>query len=127
MQLTDGRLAAVLDLAGGADPKFALSATGTAAVVGLPGVSLSGAVGASINRFDAAFDHEVTLPDASTLPVSFASADDVTNFAGDALSLELPGGFSIDGPLTFQKLESTIGGLLDTRLEVAATDIETFL
>ena len=90
-------------------------------------MTLSGQIGAQLNRFDAAFDHTVTLPDASTLPLSFPTADDVTDFFGDNLSLGLPGGICIDGPLSFANVESTIDDVLATRLEVAASGIETTL
>jgi len=81
--LSNGQLGAVIDRVQGGETKYALVAQGTASLVGISGLTLSGTMHARMNRLGAAIDTTISTP-AGPVALKFDSAADVTQFGGSA-------------------------------------------
>ncbi|HCP10758.1 MAG TPA: hypothetical protein DIT89_00340, partial [Planctomycetaceae bacterium] len=100
IQLSNGQIGIVIDRVPGADTKYAFVASGTAALAGIDGLSLTGTMQARMNRLDSAIDTTISTP-AGPVAVKFDTPADVTQFGGTArLSIggfvELSGSFGIE-------------------------------
>jgi hypothetical protein len=102
---------------------YALGARGTASLVGISGLTLTGTLQAERN----------TGPNSVTLDFGTAStADDLTLAAGakrfgGTAELAISGFVSVSGSFGFEESTETIGGVETTRIKVAAAGIQTFL
>ena len=83
VQLSNGQIGAVIDKPAGGDAKYAVVASGTATLVGISGLTLTGTMQARVNRLGSAVDTSISTP-AGPVLVKFDSADDVTQFGGSA-------------------------------------------
>ncbi|MFN5434637.1 MAG: beta strand repeat-containing protein, partial [Planctomyces sp.] len=100
VRLSDGQIGAVIDKPVGGEAKYAVVASGTAALVGIPGLTLNGTMNARINRLGAAINTVISTP-AGPVQVRFDDGTNVTQFGGSARLaiggfVELTGSFGIE-------------------------------
>ncbi|MFN6027058.1 MAG: hypothetical protein ACK49E_23110, partial [Planctomyces sp.] len=100
VRLSDGQIGAVIDKPVGGEAKYAVVASGTAALVGIPGLTLTGTMNARINRLGAAINTVISTP-AGPVQVRFDDGTNVTQFGGSARLaiggfVELTGSFGIE-------------------------------
>ncbi|MFM7057153.1 MAG: hypothetical protein ACKO2P_09565, partial [Planctomycetota bacterium] len=117
VQLSQGTVGAVIDKPAGGEAKYALVASGTAALVGIPGLTLTGTMNARINRLGSAIDTTISTP-AGPVRVKFDSASDVTQFGGSA-RLAIGGFVDLSGNFGIEKQGET--------LLVGVAGVEAFL
>lgn len=115
--LSDGQIGAVIDRVAGGETKYALVAQGTASLVGIGGLTLSGTMHARMNRLDAAIDTTISTP-AGPVVVKFDTAEDVTQFGGSA-RLAVGGFVEVSGSFGVEKSGN--------ELLVGVTDVNVFL
>jgi hypothetical protein len=96
----------VIDRVSGGDTKYALVASGTAALVGIPGLTLTGTMEARMNRLGAPIDTTISTP-GGAVRVKFDSADNVTQFGGDA-ALAIGGFVDLSGSFAIEKSGDTL-------------------
>ena len=106
VRLTDGKIGAVIDRVSGGDTKYALVASGSAALVGISGLTLTGSMEARMNRLDAAIDTTIVTP-GGDVRIKFDSADDVTQFGGSA-NLAIGGFVELSGSFGIEKSGDTL-------------------
>ncbi|MEI7700245.1 MAG: hypothetical protein WCK86_10635, partial [Planctomycetia bacterium] len=116
-QLTDGEIGAVIDKPEGGAAKYALVASGTASIVGVSGLTLTGTMAARVNQLGAPIDTTVTTPGGS-VQVKFDSAADVMELGGSA-ELSILGFVSLSGSFGIKKEGDT--------LLVGVAGVEAFL
>ena len=118
--LRDARVGLIKTTSGSVD-LFALYAEGTIELVGLNGISFTGTAFVRVNTLGAAIDQTLTIPGSSQdgIRVNFPTADRVTTFAGENLSLNVLGQ-ALTGNFSFEKVSS---GPLAGSLKVAASNI----
>lgn len=125
VELTGGKLGAVIDTPKGGDSAYALVASGEGGLNGVDGLSLSGTIDAHVNRLGTAIDETIATP-GGDVAVMFDSADDVTEFGGTA-SLAIADFVEIEGAFGFELSEFETDGLTTSRVEIAASGVEAFL
>ncbi|MEY2726170.1 MAG: hypothetical protein RLZZ458_2037, partial [Planctomycetota bacterium] len=116
-QLTNGEIGAVIDKREGSDAKYALVASGEAALVGISGLTLTGTLDARVNNLGMPIDSTITTPGGS-VRVKFDSAVDVMEFTGTA-SLQVLGFVGLSGSFGVKKEGET--------LLVGVAGVEAFL
>ncbi|MFM8477868.1 MAG: beta strand repeat-containing protein, partial [Planctomycetaceae bacterium] len=99
-QISSGKLGLiVLQQSAGSDALWAMTAGGTAEIVGISGLTARGSLDLRINRFGAEIDETVATP-GGNVRVQFTSADSVTQVYGSATLVtpisELTGDFTIE-------------------------------
>ncbi len=133
VELTDGRVGAVFsqqtNSQGTPQTKYALVANGTAALVGIDGLTLSGTLAARVNRLGAAVDETIVTP-GGAVAVKFDSAADVTELAG-TVTLVTPVA-DLAGSFTLSKSVdpgSNAGSPADdiVTIEATASDVSAFV
>ena len=98
LQVTNANLGVVLFKEGTAAATYALSADGSAALVGLDGLQISGTLGVKINQTGKIVNETVhTL--TQDIPVKFTSADKIQIFSG-SITLTVTGIFTLTGSIT---------------------------
>ncbi|MFN5436432.1 MAG: hypothetical protein ACK5ES_17840, partial [Planctomyces sp.] len=117
VRLTNGKIGAVIDIPEGGEAKYALVASGTAGVVGIPGLTLAGTMEARVNQLGAPIDTTITTP-GGAVRVKFDSAAEVMEFGGSA-ELSILGFVSLSGSFGIKKEGDT--------LLVGVADVEAFL
>ena len=108
-----------------APAKYALVAGGTAALVGIDGLTLSGSLAARVNRTGAPVDETITTP-GGDVAVKFDSGRDVTQVAG-TVTLAVAGFVDIHGAFAFEKTETVAGTVTTTKIKAAVADVDIFL
>lgn len=104
----DASLGLVIEKSGASAAQFAVSSHGgTAGLVGVPGLDLSGALELNINRLGHGLDIDLQSPDRTRIPVDFSTSGPVRSFGGD-LVLSIEGFTELSGSLGFEK--ETVGG-----------------
>ncbi|MEM5775871.1 MAG: hypothetical protein AAGU05_12790, partial [Anaerolineaceae bacterium] len=98
LQVTDGNLGLVLYKTGTAAATYALSVDGSAALVGLPGLQISGSLGVKINQTGHIVS-EVVHTESGDVQISFTTAENIKVFSGSVM-LMVEGIFSLGGTVT---------------------------
>ena len=123
VKVDDASLGLVIEKSGSAPAKFAVSSHGgTASLVGLAGLDLSGPLALNINQLGHAIDVDLPALDGTLVPVAFSTNDLVRSFGGD-LNLSIPGFTELSGSYGFEK-EGANGV---TKIKVAGRNIAAFL
>ncbi|MFM8474302.1 MAG: hypothetical protein ACKOEO_00710, partial [Planctomycetaceae bacterium] len=117
VQLSNGTVGAVIDKPAGGEAKYALVASGTATLVGIPGLTISGTMNARVNRLGSVIDTTISTPDGP-VRVKFDTAADVTQFGGSA-RLAIGGFVDLSGSFGIEKQGET--------LLVGVAGVEAFL
>ncbi len=100
---------------------LALDATGTASLVGMSGLTLTGSVAVQVNTTAQAINETVTTPTGSA-SVHFTNGGEYLAVSG-ALNLEITGFISLSGAYSFEK--SSDGAT--TKVVVGATGVTAFM
>jgi hypothetical protein len=108
-----------------AGSKYALVADGSAALVGIGGLTLTGNLAARVNRMGGTIDRTVMVQ-GTPVKVKFDSAADVTQFSGD-VSLGISGFVTVTGAFAFERSSQTVGTVTTTEITAAAANINIFL
>ncbi|MEX2495926.1 MAG: hypothetical protein WD448_07555, partial [Woeseia sp.] len=108
------------------ESKYALIASGDAALVGLDGLQIEGSLGIELNRSGQAID-ETIVTSSGNIDIEFSSSDEVQKFSG-SISLTISGVFNLSGTLEAIKMPS---GLLvvdipDMSMSILSNDEEVF-
>jgi hypothetical protein len=116
-RISNARLGAVLYRTP-AGHSYAIDATGTAAIVGIDGLTLSGSLSARINTTGGAVEETIEVPGGAPVQVSFAADDDDAVFTGTVTANA--GGFSsLSGGFSISKSSD--------RLKIAAASVTAFV
>ncbi|MFN9038009.1 MAG: hypothetical protein ACK5YO_17035, partial [Planctomyces sp.] len=115
--LSGGRLGVVIDRPAGGDTKYAIVAQGTASLVGINGLTLSGTMSARMNRLGSSIDTTISTA-AGPVEVKFDTAADVTQFGGSA-RLAVGSFVDISGSFGIEKT--------GTELLVGVSNVSVFL
>ena len=131
VQLTDGRLGLVLEQQFNDSTSqvisqgYALQGSGTAGLVGIPELSLSGTFDLAMNRMNAPVNEAIATP-AGTVSVNFTDGTEVTTLSGSA-TLDIAGVLQASGQLGIDKTSTTTGNLTETKLLVGLSDVTAFV
>ncbi|MEN9556436.1 MAG: hypothetical protein RLZZ232_2722, partial [Planctomycetota bacterium] len=117
VQLSNGQIGAIIDKPVSGDAKYAVVASGTATLVGISGLTLTGTMNARVNRLGTAIDTVISTP-AGPVQVKFDDGSDVTQFGGSA-KLAIGGFVDLSGSFGIEKSGST--------LLVGVAGVEAFL
>ncbi|MEI7702553.1 MAG: hypothetical protein WCK86_22355, partial [Planctomycetia bacterium] len=98
-QISNVRLGAVF-YKGASGTSYALDASGSAALVGIPGVTLSGSLAARVNTTGGAVNETIIMPSGAPVQVVFGATESAAVFSGTVTAdaggfASLSGGFSI--------------------------------
>jgi hypothetical protein len=103
--------------------KYAISTTGgTAGLVGLSGVDLTGPLALNINKLGRTIATNIPAPSGATFPLNFTAPDPVQRFGGD-INLNIAGFTTLTGTYGFE-IETASGA---TEIRVAGTNINAVL
>ena len=80
---------------------MAIHGTGTAALVGLPGLTLSGTVTVDVNDTGQAVNDSYTFTDGTSVSITFATGTHVERVTGTNLTIDAAGIFKIKGNVVF--------------------------
>jgi hypothetical protein len=121
VQLSNGKLGAVIATTGTNAGKYALEASGTVALANIPLLTMSGTMNLELQRMDAPVNRTIATP-GGDVTLSFG-ADPVTRLTG-TVEFGVEGFVSVDGDFALEKTT-----LLDgtTRLTAAAENLNAFL
>ncbi|MFN9295487.1 MAG: hypothetical protein ACK6EB_46025, partial [Planctomyces sp.] len=81
-RITDAKLGAVLLRNSAGTTSYAISAAGTASLVGVDGFTLTGDLAARVNTTGGAIDRSITLPNGETVAVTFGASEAAAVFKG---------------------------------------------
>ncbi|HKN54729.1 MAG TPA: isopeptide-forming domain-containing fimbrial protein, partial [Amycolatopsis sp.] len=98
--ITDASLAIVKFGSADGSP-VAIHGTGTAALVGLPGLTLSGTVTVDVNDTGQAVNDSYTFTDGTSVSITFATGTHVEGVTGTNLTIDAAGIFKIKGNVVF--------------------------
>jgi hypothetical protein len=96
IEASGGTLGLVVIQQAGQPTKYALDATATLALVGLPGLTIQGEVGVRVNRTGGTVDERVPTPAGDSL-IQFETADDVLEISGRDITISVGGVFTVRG------------------------------
>jgi hypothetical protein len=116
-QISNARLGAVLYRTS-AGNSYAIDAAGTAALVGIDGLTLSGSLSARINTTGGAVSETITVPGGAPVQVSFAADEDDAVFSG-TVTADAGGFASLSGGFSISKSSE--------RLKIAAAGVTAFV
>jgi hypothetical protein len=116
-QISNARLGAVLYRTS-AGNSYAIDAAGTAALVGIDGLTLSGSLSARINTTGGAVSETITIPGGAPVQVSFAADEDDAVFSG-TVTADAGGFASLSGGFSISKSSD--------RLKIAAAGVTAFV
>ena len=126
VQLSDGTLGLLINQDGVNAAKYALSASGSAALLGVPELTIDGTLHLDINRMDAAVSDTITLPSGAEVTLEFATGDELTQITGE-LDLNVADKVQISGDFGFQKQVRTEGATTYTDLLIGADNARAFV
>ncbi|MFM7070647.1 MAG: hypothetical protein ACKO38_02495, partial [Planctomycetota bacterium] len=105
--------------------QYALVADGTAGLVGVTGLTLTGSLAARVNRMGTTIDKTVNVQGTPVL-VKFDSPSDVTQFSGN-VDLAISSFVTVSGAFAFERTTETVGTKTTTQITAAAAGINIFL
>ena len=121
VRITGAELGVVLLKVGGVS-SYALTASGTAELIGIPALTLSGSLAVRVNNTGATVNESISVGTAGdTVDIVFTSAANIQSLAGSVI-LDIAGFVSIDGEFGFEK--SVIG--TQTKILIGA-NVNAFL
>ncbi|MCG8549230.1 MAG: hypothetical protein MI799_02375, partial [Desulfobacterales bacterium] len=100
IQVSDAALGMALFLVPGEQASFALTASGTASIIGIDGFTLSGNIFVEFNNTGKILSRTITTP-AGDITLDFSSDAQVMRLAGDGLTFDLGGMVTLSGDLSF--------------------------
>jgi len=98
LQVSNANLGVVLYQTESGDSKYALSAEGTAALVGLPGLIIEGSLAVKINKTGRAVN-EIVRTGGGEVPVVFTTSEEIQIFSG-SITLKVLGVFELHGEVS---------------------------
>jgi len=107
------------------DATYAFLAEGSAALVGIDGLHLSGSLSARVNRMGAPIDKTIDV-NGTLVRVKFDTAAEVVQLSGD-VSLQIADFVTVSGAFAFESVSETMGTKTTTRITAAAADIDIFM
>ncbi|MGV2341353.1 MAG UNVERIFIED_CONTAM: hypothetical protein LVR18_47700 [Planctomycetaceae bacterium] len=123
VKVTGAGVAMLIEKQGSNAAKYAISTTGgTAGLVGLSGVDLTGPLALNINKLGRTIATNIPAPSGTTFPLNFTAPDPVQRFGGD-INLNVAGFTTLEGTYVFE-LETASGA---TEIRVAGTNINAVL
>ncbi|MGV2341325.1 MAG UNVERIFIED_CONTAM: hypothetical protein LVR18_47540 [Planctomycetaceae bacterium] len=123
VKVTGAGVAMLIEKQGSNAAKYAISTTGgTAGLVGLSGVDLTGPLALNINKLGRTVAAHIPAPSGTTFPLNFTAPDPVQRFGGD-INLNIASFTTLTGTLGFE-IETASGV---TEIRVAGTNINAVL
>jgi hypothetical protein len=123
VKVSGAGVAMLIEKQGSNTAKYAISTTGgTAGLVGLSGVDLTGPLALNINKLGRTIATNIPAPSGTTFPLNFTAPDPVQRFGGD-INLNIAGFTTLTGTYGFE-IETASGA---TEIRVAGTNINAVL
>ncbi|MGV2341326.1 MAG UNVERIFIED_CONTAM: hypothetical protein LVR18_47545 [Planctomycetaceae bacterium] len=123
VKVTGAGVAMLIEKQGSNAAKYAISTTGgTAGLVGLSGVDLTGPLALNINKLGRTIATNIPAPSGTTIPLNFTDPAPVQRFGGD-INLNIAGFTTLTGTYGFE-IETASGA---TEIRVAGTNINAVL
>ena len=111
---------------GNAAATYALDASGSAALVGISGLTLGGSVEIRKNTTGAEVKQTTIATPGDDVTFSFSSSEGSLQSVGGGLTLDVSGFVSVSGNFGFQKTSETTAGVTTSRLLVGVSELNAF-
>ena len=126
VRVTDGTLGLLVNKTGNAAATYALDASGSAALVGISGLTLGGSVEIRKNTTGPEVKQTTIATPGDDVTFSFSSSEGSLQSVGGALTLDVTDFVSVKGNFGFQKTSETKAGVTTSRLLVGVSELNAF-